>query len=62
VDGFQRRLPDLTNGEGLWSATPDGDRPVTGRPPVRPLTDGNPFDRVEYLRFLAQRTLSTGVA
>ncbi|MEU7588817.1 GTP-binding protein [Micromonospora sp. NPDC049230] len=50
----QRRLPDLSSGEGLWSSTPGGDRPVTGEPPRRPRTDGNPFDRMEYLRFLAQ--------
>lgn len=51
----QRRLPDLSSGEGLWSSAPGGDRPVVGEPPGRPRTDGNPFDRVEYLRFLAQR-------
>ncbi|MFG1913203.1 GTP-binding protein [Micromonospora sp. NPDC048898] len=50
----QRRLPDLSSGEGLWSSTPGGDRQVSGDPPCRPRTDGNPFDRVEYLRFLAQ--------
>ncbi|MFB9234660.1 GTP-binding protein [Plantactinospora siamensis] len=53
----QRRLPDLSSGEGLWSSVPDGDRPVVGVPPTRPRTDGNPFDRVEYLRFLARRDL-----
>ncbi|MFG1651544.1 GTP-binding protein [Micromonospora sp. NPDC049275] len=50
----QRLLPDLSGGEGLWSSVPGGDRLVTGDPPRRPRTDGNPFDRVEYLRFLAQ--------
>ncbi|MET8465032.1 hypothetical protein, partial [Micromonospora zamorensis] len=50
----QRRLPDLSSGEGLWSSVPGGDRLVSGDPPHRPRTDGNPFDRVEYLRFLAQ--------
>ncbi|MEU8180750.1 translation factor GTPase family protein [Micromonospora sp. NPDC049047] len=50
----QRRLPDLSSGEGLWSSAPGGDRLVAGDPPCRPRTDGNPFDRVEYLRFLAQ--------
>ncbi|MEV1111662.1 MULTISPECIES: GTP-binding protein [unclassified Micromonospora] len=50
----QRRLPDLSSGEGLWSSTPGGDRPVSGEPPRRARTDGNPFDRAEYLRFLAQ--------
>ncbi len=56
----QQRLPGLTNGEGAWSVTPGGDRAVDGRPPVRARTDGNPFDRAEYLRFLAQRNLSAG--
>ncbi|GAA1884492.1 elongation factor G [Asanoa iriomotensis] len=55
----QRRLPDLTNGEGLWTSTPSGDRPVRGRPPRRARTDGNPLDRVEYTRWLAQRDLAT---
>lgn len=50
----QRLLPDLSGGEGLWSSAPGGDRPVSGDPPRRPRTDGNPFDRVAYLRFLAQ--------
>ncbi|MET7372864.1 translation factor GTPase family protein [Micromonospora arida] len=50
----QRRLPDLSSGEGLWSSVAGGDRPVSGDPPGRPRTDGNPFDRTEYLRFLAQ--------
>ena len=53
----QRRLPGLTNGEGAWSSVPGGDRAVVGRPPVRPRTDGNPFNRIEYMRFLAQRNL-----
>ncbi len=30
-----------------------GDRPVAGTPPTRRRTDGNPFDRAEYVRFLA---------
>ncbi|HEV7713158.1 MAG TPA: translation factor GTPase family protein [Asanoa sp.] len=54
----QRRLPNLTNGEGLWTSTPAGDRPAQGRPPRRARTDGNPLDRVEYTRWLAQRDLA----
>ena len=54
----QRRLPNLTNGEGLWTSAPAGDRPVEGRPPRRARTDGNPLDRVEYTRWLAQRKLA----
>jgi ribosomal protection tetracycline resistance protein len=57
--GFQQRLPHLSNGEGLWSSVSEGDRAVVGEPPRRPRTDGNPFDRVEYTRFLAQRHLTT---
>ncbi len=56
---FKQRLPALSNGEGLWSSVPGGDRAVVGAPPRRPRTDGNPFDRVEYMRFLAQRQLAT---
>ncbi|MEV0713112.1 translation factor GTPase family protein [Asanoa sp. NPDC050611] len=59
VADAQRRLPDLTNGEGLWTSAPAGDRPVAGRPPRRDRTDGNPLDRVEYTRWLAQRDLAT---
>ncbi|MDG4822715.1 TetM/TetW/TetO/TetS family tetracycline resistance ribosomal protection protein [Asanoa sp. WMMD1127] len=59
VTQAQRRLPDLTNGEGLWTSTPAGDRPVEGRPPHRARTDGNPLDRTEYTRWLAQRDLTT---
>jgi ribosomal protection tetracycline resistance protein len=56
---FQQQLPGLSNGEGLWSSVPYGDRAVVGPPPRRARTDGNPFDRVEYTRFLAQRDLAT---
>ncbi|HEY9411957.1 MAG TPA: translation factor GTPase family protein [Jiangellaceae bacterium] len=59
VHRFQQRLPTLSNGEGVWSSVPAGDRAVVGEPPRRARTDGNPFDRVEYLRFLAQRHLAT---
>ena len=58
--GFQQRLPVLSHGEGFWSAVPGGDRAVTTAPPRRPRTDGNPFDRAEYTRFLAQRDLIAG--
>jgi ribosomal protection tetracycline resistance protein len=56
----QKQIPAMTNGEGVWSSVPGGDRAVHGTPPRRPRTDGNPFDRSEYLRFLAQRNLVTG--
>jgi ribosomal protection tetracycline resistance protein len=56
--GFQQRLSGLSNGEGLWLSFPEGDRAVVGEPPRRPRTDGNPFDRTEYLRFIADRQLA----
>ena len=59
VHTFQQRLPGLSGGEGTWSSRPSGDRPVAGTPPTRHRTDGNPFNRAEYTRFLAQRTLGT---
>jgi ribosomal protection tetracycline resistance protein len=59
VHAIQRALPGLSGGEGTWTSRPQGDRPLAGAPPRRPRTDGNPFDRTEYLRFLAQRTLGT---
>jgi ribosomal protection tetracycline resistance protein len=62
VDAFQRDLPALSSGEGAWSSRPAGDRPVTGTPPTRHRNDGNPFDRAEYTRFLAQRTLAAPVS
>jgi ribosomal protection tetracycline resistance protein len=57
VPGFQQQVPGLTSGEGVWSSRPHGDRRVEGTPPRRARTDGNPFDRTEYVRFLAQRVL-----
>ncbi len=61
VYAFQQQLPHLAGGEGLWSSSPAGDRAVAGTPPRRPRTDGNPFDRTEYTRFLAQRNLARPV-
>lgn len=52
---FQRELPGLSHGEGVWWSTPSGDRPATGAPPVRERTDGNPLDRDAYLRHRARR-------
>ncbi len=56
VDVAKQRLVGLSRGEGVWTSQPSGDRAVKGAPPTRPRTDGNPYDRPEYLRFLAQRT------
>ncbi len=54
VRTFQQQLTGLSRGEGTWSSRPHGDRPVVGVPPTRRRTDGNPFDRTQYTRFLAQ--------
>jgi len=51
----RQQLTVLSRGEGAWTSQPDGDRLVKGAPPRRRRTDGNPYDRAEYLRFLAQR-------
>ncbi|MGK5731042.1 GTP-binding protein [Streptomyces sp. URMC 124] len=50
--GVERRLPALTRGEGVWWTLPAADRPLAGRPPVRPRTDGDPLNRAAYLRHL----------
>ncbi|WP_049580573.1 elongation factor G [Streptomyces sp. SBT349] len=62
VQELTAALPGLTHGEGaLWSR-PGADRPVRGRPPRRERFDGNPLNYEEYLRFLANRDLSTSGA
>jgi ribosomal protection tetracycline resistance protein len=50
---FTAALPHLTGGLGTWSTRPRGDRLLTGTPPCRPRTDGNPYNRTEYLRHLS---------
>ncbi|MER5419411.1 tetracycline resistance ribosomal protection protein Otr(A) [Streptosporangium roseum] len=55
VREFERQLPGLSHGEGVWWSRPSGDRPVLGPVPVRARSDGNPLNRSEYLRHLAQR-------
>ncbi|HEY8788379.1 MAG TPA: translation factor GTPase family protein [Actinopolymorphaceae bacterium] len=56
VHGLTQLLPGLTSGQGLLSTTPGGYRPLRHGRPTRTRTDGNPLDRVEYLRHLHQRT------
>ncbi|WP_406069724.1 TetM/TetW/TetO/TetS family tetracycline resistance ribosomal protection protein [Streptomyces sp. NBC_01020] len=58
VQEFQRALPGLTRGEGAVWSRPGQDRPVRGPVPNRPRTDGNPLNREEYMRFLADRSLA----
>ncbi len=55
---FTRSLPGLTQGEGVMWSRPGTDRPVRGVAETRPRSDGNPLDIDEYLRFLADRSLS----
>ncbi|MEV4257065.1 GTP-binding protein, partial [Spirillospora sp. NPDC049652] len=50
VAAFERDLPGLTGGDGVWWPRPSGDRPVAGRPPARPRTGPDPLDRDAYLR------------
>ncbi len=56
VHGLAQLLPGLTSGEGLLSTSPVGYRRLRHGRPMRARTDGNPLDRVEYLRHLHQRT------
>lgn len=58
VQEFQQALPGLTRGEGAMWSRPSQDRPVRGPAPTRPRTDGNPLNREEYLRFLADHRLA----
>jgi ribosomal protection tetracycline resistance protein len=53
---FERAIPDLTGGEGIFAAEFDGYQKTRGKTPVRDRTDNNPFNKEEYLR----RTLSRG--
>jgi ribosomal protection tetracycline resistance protein len=55
VHGLTQLLPGLTGGQGLLTTTPSGFRPLSHGRPTRRRTDGNPVDRVEYLRHLHQR-------
>ncbi|OOC53869.1 MULTISPECIES: GTP-binding protein [Nocardiopsis] len=54
VHTFQSALPGLTGGRGLWLGRRSGSRPVTGTPPRRARTDGNPLNRQEYLIHLGR--------
>jgi ribosomal protection tetracycline resistance protein len=54
VHAFEAQLPGLTHGEGILLTTFDAFRPVTGLPPTRPRTDGNPLNQKQYLLHLNQ--------
>jgi ribosomal protection tetracycline resistance protein len=55
VGQLRRQVPGLTGGLGLLDVAFDSYRPVAGRPPSRPRSDFNPFDREEYLLHVAGR-------
>ncbi|MBT2445387.1 TetM/TetW/TetO/TetS family tetracycline resistance ribosomal protection protein, partial [Streptomyces sp. ISL-36] len=56
VHDLQRRLPSLTQGEGVLESAFAHYRPVTGEVvPTRPRTDHNPLDRKEYLLHVLRR-------
>ncbi|WP_433241833.1 GTP-binding protein [Streptosporangium sp. CA-135522] len=55
VHEFERQLPGLSRGEGVWWSRTSGDRPVSGPVPMRERSDGNPLNRKEYLLHLARR-------
>lgn len=62
VQRLTAALPGLTHGEGVLWSRPGGDRPLrqSAPYPLRERFDGNPLDRDEYLRFLADRSLTVG--
>lgn len=54
VHDISQQLPGFTQGRGSLLTRPAGYRPMKGRFPVRPRSDGNPLDRSEYLLYLKQ--------
>jgi ribosomal protection tetracycline resistance protein len=55
VPELERRLPELTSGEGVLECAFDRYEPVRGTPPARARTDHNPLDRKEYLLHVQRR-------
>jgi ribosomal protection tetracycline resistance protein len=49
VHGVQQQLPGLSSGEGIFEASFDHYRPVSGDIPARPRSGPDPFDRQLYL-------------
>ncbi len=47
---FERHIPDLTGGEGVFISELAEYQPVSGTIPTRERTDNNPLNRQEYLR------------
>lgn len=50
VDSVQRRLPDLTSGEGVWESRLDHHRTVRGTPPQSPRLGVDPGDWAAYIK------------
>jgi ribosomal protection tetracycline resistance protein len=55
VHALQQRMPDLTSGEGLLTTRLDHYAPALGAPPIRPRTDDDPTDRINYLKTTTRR-------
>ncbi|HSX05715.1 MAG TPA: translation factor GTPase family protein [Candidatus Saccharimonadales bacterium] len=53
---FERQIPDLTGGEGVFVSELAEYQEVQGVPPTRARTDHNPLNRQEYLRRILNRT------
>jgi ribosomal protection tetracycline resistance protein len=47
---FERKIPELTSGEGVFSIEFGGYQKVHGEIPTRKRTDFNPLDKQEYMR------------
>jgi ribosomal protection tetracycline resistance protein len=57
VQALQRRLPAVTNGDGVLESAFAGYQPVHGEPPVRRRTMPNPLNRREYLAAMSGQAL-----
>jgi ribosomal protection tetracycline resistance protein len=54
VDRFERQVPDLTSGQGVFRTEAAGYRPVLHDPPTRRRTDFDPLNRKRYLALVSQ--------
>jgi ribosomal protection tetracycline resistance protein len=57
VQALQRRLPAVTNGDGVLESTFAGYQPVRGEPPTRRRATPNPLNRQEYLAAMSGQAL-----
>jgi ribosomal protection tetracycline resistance protein len=60
VHELRQQLAPLTRGDGVVECAFDRYEPVTGQFPVRPRSDDNPLDRVEYLQRVTRRANVAG--